>query len=35
MEMAYTLYSFDIVLDPGFSSATISRKKRIKNLFDF
>lgn len=42
MEMACTLYSFDIVSDPGFSSATISifpkqyiRKKRIKNLFDF
>jgi hypothetical protein len=42
MEMAYTLYSFDIVSDTGFSSATISifpkqyiRKKRIKNLFDF
>ena len=42
MEMDYTLYSLDIVGDPGFSSAKISifpkqyiRKKKIKNLFDF
>jgi len=45
MEMDYTLFkikTFDIVADPGFSSATISifpkqyiRKKKIKNLFDF
>ena len=40
--MDYTLYSLDIVADPGFSSAKISifskeyiRKKKIKNLFDF
>jgi hypothetical protein len=42
MEMDYTLYSFDIVSDPGFSSAKVSifpkeyiRKKKIKNLFNF
>lgn len=43
MEMDYTLYSLDIVSDPGFSSATTisifpkqyTRKKKIKNLFNF
>lgn len=45
MEMDCTLYkikTYDIVADPGFSSATISifskeyiRKKKIKNLFNF
>ena len=48
MEMDYTLYkieTFDLVPDPGFRTATITRglifpkevirKKKIKNLFSF